>query len=257
MYYKTIELLPKEISIDNKIVDLIWQFVYILECNGQILKDYKVIKNKNYRLYVTTPKKDSLSEKYDSIYVKSVREKVLEYFTLSEEDIGVNIESQEYCSCANRDAIEMQTYNTDIDSVFTCCNCGKPIALYELPYPENSADYSDVLTWQQNYSAIDTLWLNCISDRYTGNQRVNFDSAVNKQGIEIAKYLSKRLGYPVYYHLSCDYGKKIKVEKVGNKQIHVCPKCGNVMKRVEFSNNCKIDVCENCALSYDFDDDVI
>jgi hypothetical protein len=63
MYYKIIELSSKTPSVsydENK--DLIWHFLYALECNGQILKNYKVIQNVNFMLYVTTPMKDSLNE---------------------------------------------------------------------------------------------------------------------------------------------------------------------------------------------------
>ena len=147
--------------------------------------------------------------------------------------------------------MEMQTFRFDIDSVFTCCDCGKPVALYELPYLEKREDHNDIQLWQDNYAAMDMLWLNCLCDRYTGNQRVKLDSALNKQGIEIAEYMSKQLGYPVYYHLECDYGKSIKTEKVGDQQIHICPKCGKLMKRVRFSEDHERDICEECKFSYD------
>ena len=146
--------------------------------------------------------------------------------------------------------MEMQTFRFDIDSVFTCCDCGKPVVLYELPYLEKREDHNDIQLWQDNYAAMDMLWLNCLCDRYTGNQRVKLDSALNKQGIEIAEYMSKQLGYPVYYHLECDYGKSIKAEKVGDQQIHICPKCGKLMKRVRFSEDHERDICEECKLSY-------
>lgn len=252
MFYKTIELSPKKPSVSyNEIKDLIWHFLYSLESNGQILKNYKVIQNSNFALYVTTPKEDSLNENYDSIYVKNDREKISEYFNTKVKECGIDLESQEYCICKKRSAMEMQTFNFDIDSVFTCCDCGKPIALYELPHPENQEDYNDIQLWQDNFAAMDMLWLNGLCDRYTGNQRVKLNSSLNKQGIEIAEHMSRQLGYPVYYHLECDCGKSIKAEKVGDQQIHICPKCSNLMKRVRFSKDHKRDVCKVCKLSYD------
>ena len=125
MYYKIIELSPKTPSISyDETKDLIWHFLCALESNGQILKNYKVIQNINFMLYVTTPKKDSLSECHDSVYVKNDREKIGEYFNLQIKDCGIDLESQEYCSCKTRSAMEMQTFRFDIDSVFTCCDCG-------------------------------------------------------------------------------------------------------------------------------------
>ena len=247
-----IELLPKQPIEEDEAEELIWEFLCSLERNGQILKDYKLIKNEKYTMYVTFPKSDSFDEKYDGIYVKRDRKKIKEIYDFAITHIGKNVESQPYCNCKTRTAVEMQTYNRDIDSVFTCCDCGKPIVLYELPYPaKNQEDYCWVQDWQENYSSMDMIWMNCLCDRYTGNQRVKFDSALNKQGIEIAEYMGKELGYPVYYHLECDYGKSIKAEKVGDQQIHICPKCGKLMKRVKFSENHELDICEECNLSYD------
>ena len=252
MYYKIIELLPKEHGISyDEVKDLIWHFLFALECSGQILKTYRVIQEKNLSLHVTTPKEDSLSECYDSIYVKGDREKMLSLFEIRTRDCGIDLGSQEYCSCKKRGAMEMQTFNFDIDSVFTCCDCGKPIALYELPYQKNNDDRYNIQQWQSNFSSMDSLWMNCLCDRYTGNQRVKLDSALNKQGIMIAEYIGKQVDYPVFYHLECDYGKSIKAEKIGDQQIHICPKCGKLMKRVRFSENHERDICEKCKLSYD------
>ena len=188
MYFKILELSTKTLNVSyEETKDLIWHFLYALESNGQILKNYKVVKNTNLMLFVTTPKEDSLSECYDSVYVKNDRKKLKNYYNVQITECGIDLESQEYCTCKIRHAIEMQTFRYDIDSVFTCCNCGRPITLYELPYLEKREDHNDVQQWQDNYAAMDMLWLNCLCDRYTGNQRVKHDSALNKQGIEIAE----------------------------------------------------------------------
>ena len=252
MYYKAITLYSKEEKIEYaEIKDLLWHFLFTLECNGQILKHYKIIEKENFLLYVTTPKQDSLDEKYDGCYVKKDKEEILKHFNLQIEDCGIDLESQSYCDCNKRTAMEMQTYDRDVDSVFTCCDCGKPIALYELPYPKDSEDYCAIQWWQDNYAAMDMLWMNCLCDRHTGNQRVKFDSPLNKQGIEIAQYMSQQLQYPVYYHLACDYGKSIKTEKVNDKITHICPKCEKTMKRMKFSEDHERDICKNCNLSFD------
>jgi len=251
MFYKAIELSPKKSSVSyEETKDFIWHFLLALESNGQILKNYKVIQNKNILLYVTTPKNDSLNEQHDSVYVKGDKEKIAEYYDVKIEECGIDLESREYCTCEKRGALEMQTFRFDMDSVFTCCDCGKPVALYELPCLPKRKDYNNIKLWQDNYAAMDMLWMNCLCDRYTGNQRVKHDSALNKQGIHIVRALSKLLGVPVYYHLECDYGKSIKVEKVDNLQIHVCPECKTRMKRKRFSEDYEIDVCEVCLLSY-------
>ncbi len=130
-----IELLPKQ-DIDKKEAEeLIWVFLCSLERNGQILKDYKLVKCENYIMYVTLPHPDAFDEVHDGIYVRRDRKQINEIFECIVTPLGENIESQSYCKCKKRTAIEMQTYHRDIDSVFTCCSCGNPIALYELPFP--------------------------------------------------------------------------------------------------------------------------
>ena len=77
MYFKILELSTKTLNVSyEETKDLIWHFLYALESNGQILKNYKVVKNTNLMLFVTTPKADSLSERYDSFYVKNDRKKL-------------------------------------------------------------------------------------------------------------------------------------------------------------------------------------
>ena len=247
-----IELLPKKDICEEDAKDIIWCFLASLYSNGQILKDYKFIKEKNYTLYVTLPKQDSLDEKYDGIYVKRDRKNLYEVYDTVLTPLGKNMEVSNYCECTSRGAMEMVTYNLDIDSVFVCCDCGKSVALYELPLPsDNMGDYWQIKSWQEDYSSMDMLWMNSLFDRYTGNQRVKHDSVLNKSGIEISEHMSKKLGYPVYYHLACDYGNSVKAEQVGDKQIHICPKCGKLMKRLDIPDNDSIDVCEECRLSYD------
>jgi predicted nucleic acid-binding Zn ribbon protein len=244
-----IELIPKK-QIDDEIEELLWSFLVCLKRNGQIINDYRIVKSENYLLYVTFPKEDSFDEKYDGVYVKRDREKIKETFDYVVTVIGRNVSSQPYCDCEKRKAIEMETFKGDIDSVFTCCDCGKPIVLYEIPFLEMQDDHYHILDWQENYSAIDELWMNCLSDRYTGNQMVNINSALNKQGTQIAEYISSQLGYKVYYHLSDEYGRKIKYHGTGRGKIHICPKCDRVMTRIEMGEDREIDVCDECNLSY-------
>ncbi|MCM1042587.1 MAG: DUF2310 family Zn-ribbon-containing protein [Corallococcus sp.] len=148
--------------------------------NGQILSEPITVKNKRiYEIYVAVPKCDSLASCYDSVYVKCDRDLLEKYFEINVRQIGINADSQEYCSCKKRTAMEMQTFANDIDSVFTCCHCGKPVALYELPHLDKQEDHWAIVNWQNTYGATDTLWLDSLSDRFTGNQLVNISSTLN------------------------------------------------------------------------------
>lgn len=245
-----IEMIPR-CSIEDAVAEeTIWDFFFALEKNGQVLPCYTLVKGECHTVYATLPKSDSFDEKHDGFYVAQKRKRFDEAFRCTLTLLGESVESPAYCTCKTRHAIEMQTYYRDKDSVFTCLDCDKPIALYELPFPCEEKDHSATLAWQENYVAMDRLWMNCLCDRYTGNQRVKHDSALNKQGIQIARSLAAQLGYPVYYHLECDYGKSIKAEKVDGAQIHVCPQCLVRMKRTRYAEGYEIDVCDSCMLSY-------
>lgn len=247
-----------EISLNYKVgqpkeynEDVIWEFLNSLNNNGQILKGYKVVKNENFLLYVSLPKPDSLEIKHDSPYVKRDREKLEQFFDIFVRIIGVDAASGGYCECVQRNAIEMQTTAYDIDSVFTCCRCGKPIALYELPLPEFEGDYGKIRWWQDNFSAMDMLWMNCLCDRYTGRQLTECSSALNRQGRELAANMGKKLGCKVYYNMFDDLvagSRKPKWRKEGEKFRRVCPECGKLM--IHFGNdNFEMEYCDDCNLS--------
>ena len=85
-----IELLPKQVIGKEEAESIIWSFLRSLECNGQILKDYKLIKNANYILYVTFPKTDSFNEKYDGIYVRRDRKRISELYDCMITPLGEN-----------------------------------------------------------------------------------------------------------------------------------------------------------------------
>lgn len=251
MFFK-VDLLPNRIVQEDETEELIWNFLCALQNNGQILKDYKLVKDKNYTMYLTLPKPDSFDDSHDSVHVARFRKEISEIYDVTFTPLGENAESQLYCECKKRTAMEMQPYNRDIDSVFTCCDCGKPIALYELPLPgEAQEDHYLIQAWQTNFAAVDALWMGGLCDRYTGNQRVKHDSALNSSGIEIARYLSEKLGHPVYYHLECDYGRSVRAERVEDSEIHICPACERLMKRMHFSDDYERDICQECELSYD------
>ena len=256
MFVQMIEFKSIEKVSQNDAKESIEHFACCLKNNGQILSDYLLIQNSDtYMLYVTTPKADSLEKCFDSIYVKHDRNELNRFFELQAIKIGTNVDSQEYCSCKTRTAIEMQTFANDSDSVFTCCTCGKPIALYELPYLDKQDDHWYIVNWQNTYGATDTLWLDSLSDRFTGNQLSNVNSALNKIGRKIADEVSRKTRAKCYYNIFDDLTKKVKFVKENNKVLRLCPCCGNPMGHVKFCADYERFICEDCRLSSDLPKD--
>lgn len=258
MYLQAIRFRPKlgapgidERDIYDSVTDLLIYFAASLKNNGQILPGYTIAeKSGDYYIYATAPKRDSLNRKHDGIYVRRDRKFIDERFTVSVRTLGKNTDSQEYCECKRRTAIEMQTFSChDIDSVFTCCDCGKPIALYELPLISNQNDYYPVVSWQGSFRAVDYLWFECLSDRFTGNQLVNLNSTLNKCGLSIAREMEQKTGCTVYYNVYDDLTSKVKFVKCGDKELRICPSCGKPMQYVKFSDDYKRYVCKECKLT--------
>lgn len=250
MFVQIIEFTNLENISQNDAEEMIFFFVGSLKHNGQIISHLLVKSNNAYMLYVTTPKSDSLDQIFDSIHVKSNRDKLTRYFSIKQSKIGINADSQEYCSCETRSAIEMQTHAYDIDSVFTCCACGKPIPLYELPYLDNQSDHWYIVNWQGTYRATDILWLDSLNDRFTGNQLTNVNSTLNKIGINIAKEISEKTGYKCFYKVA-DLTKKVKFVQINDETVRPCPHCDKPMKYVKFCEGYERFVCEDCKLSSD------
>ena len=145
----------------------------------------------------------------------------------------------------------MQTFYGDIDIAFTFLSCCNLIALYDLPYLHNQKEHYHFVNWQNLYRATDILWLNSLSDRFTGNQLVNPHSALNTIGRDIAKEMEQNSGIPCYYNVFDDLTKRVKFAKSGGKTVRICPSCGNAMNLVEFCDNYRRYVCEECKLSSD------
>lgn len=251
----TIELIPIQGRDPSEVTEeVLWKFLISLARNGQIFKNYTLVKGINYIFYVTIPKEDSLDEAHDNEYVRLYREQICECYHLTITMLGQNLASQPYCQCSARSAMEMQTYDLDIDSPFTCCDCGKPIALYELPFTHHQPDHYFTLEWQENYIAMDQLWMNSLyEDELTGGELARYDSALNQQGIELARELSNKLHYPVYYHLFNDFSDAIRFEQVDGRNLRICPQCGERMEALKVADEYEIAICKTCQLSADLD----
>lgn len=252
MFIQMIEFGNCKNKLQKDLEEMIVHFICCLENNGQILSKHLLVRiDGGYKLFVATPKINSLESTFDSKYVKKDRDALSEIFSITVTQIGENADSQEYCSCGTRTAIEMQTFENDMDSVFTCCTCGKPIALYELPYQDRQDDHWFIVNWQNMYRATDTLWLDSLSDRFTGNQLTNINSVLNRYGREVAEEISRNAELKCYYNVFDDLTKKIKFTKINNRTVRICPSCDKAMRYKKFCNDYERYVCDDCNLSSD------
>ena len=228
-----IELIPRG-ALPADPEDILWDFLTRLSRSGQVLRDYTILKQDNYILSVTLPHADALDPRHDTVYVRQSRTQLQELFEFRVQAMGENCNSQPYCTCGHRPALELVTSRMDIDSPVVCCGCGRPVALYEIPFYAHREDHYELLNWQDDYAAMDMLWMRCLCDRYTGRQLRDPHSALNRLGRELAADMEQKLGIPVYCHIFRD-------------RTAVCPGCGETMTPLRDD----LEVCTPCRLSAD------
>ena len=230
----------KSIESQDEIVDLLWNYFGCLYKNGQILKNYDMLKNADdFIVFVTLPTDDAMDEKHNNIYVSKYVEQIEKLFKISVEIIGENLNYDKSCSCEKHSWFMLYTDWMETDSPVICGDCGKSVPLYKLPHLFNENEHHGILGWKEAYSEIDSLWLYCLSDRFTYRQLNKLNSQLSKIGLDICKELEKATGTPTYYY----------VFQV-NKSKDVCPICGSEWKLT--GEKTFIDYkCDKCRLVAD------
>lgn len=87
-----------------------------------------------------------------------------------------------------------------------------------------------------------------LSMLYKNGQLTDHSSQLNKRGMEICAELEKETGKPVYYFLLNPIGEWFQFKK-NNKDLELCPKCGERFS--EISDPCTNinKVCHSCRLA--------
>jgi len=228
------------IENENDVIDLFQHYFAFLYRNGQIFKNYEIIKTDNgFVAFVTLPEDNALDENFNNIYVSKYLAQVKELFEISIEIIGENLNYNKSCACKKSSWYMLYTNSIATDSPVVCGDCNKMIPLYKLPHLFNENEHDSILNWKETYRAIDELWIDSLSDRFTYRQLNNLDSQLSKIGLNICNELEKATNTPTYYYLFQDKKSKEK-----------CPVCGADWKLN--GEKTFIDYkCEKCRLIAD------
>lgn len=200
-YYK-IKFIPlKPIKNENEIVKLLWSYMSCLYKNGQILKSFEIVKRDDiYLAFVTLPEDDALDKKYNNIYVTKDLNKINELFKLELELIGENLNEEKTCTCIEKPCWYMlYSRFLYVGSPIICGSCGLSVPLYKFPFIFNEKEYFSVLEWKEKYADVNSLFIDCLSDKFTYNQMNNVKSKLSKRGIEICKEFERVTDVPFYY----------------------------------------------------------
>lgn len=158
-------------------------------------------------------------------------------------DKGPCPESDGPCRCAARQSLILYTNFVSMESPARCGDCFRPIPLYTFGAPKDT-DYFDVLAWEADYKACDTLQMGCsVGERFGERQLYEHDSPLNRQAGAIARRLEKLTGVPTYTYLMKSRGKTL-----GAEQRRPCPRCGGAW-RMRKPRHDRFDFCcEKCRL---------
>lgn len=243
--YKVARIFFKPIANnDNKISEKIDSILWMLYQNGQIIDEWIVETQKeHYVANVITADDDSLERKYYNCYILDE----VKNFDIDIQIICDDVLATDCCHCAEHSFYILATNSYETSSPIICGDCGKEIPLIHIPYIYGEEEHYSILNFQKTAKAVDTLWLNGLSDRFTKRQITDHNSRLNKMGAEICAELEKQLNNPVYYLLCNPIGGWFEFEK-NNKNLEACPKCGGTFSKIK--NSVADKVCPKCRLAF-------
>ncbi len=194
--------------------------------NGQVQDDTDNlhIDLDSIRCFPLTIAKDALKKKHNT---SLINDRVKKIETLSKSKLQFNVlgKSPVYdakeCKCKKSDFYILFTTFNHIGSPITCGTCKLDVPLYKLPLYDDYG-YGDILSWQSNYKACDTLQIGCeVGEMWAMKQMWQHNSDLSKQGIEICEKITKLTKISTYYYLF-NY-RRISHKKDMNRK---CPCCG-------------------------------
>ncbi len=246
--YKIAKITFKPLVEESKeyVSERIDGFLYLLYVNGQILKEWIVETKNNYYIATTiTSDDDSLNSKHYNSYIR----KELANFEISCEIVCDEPRSTDCCHCNEHSYYILAINPDDNSSPIICGDCGKEIPLIRIPYLYQEEEHWSILSFQSMYKAVDRLWMDGLSDRFTKRQIIDHKSRLNKVGMDIRAELENKVKKPVFYLLGNPIGGWYEFEK-NNKVLSSCPKCGGDFVKPNGYFDDDLNLCQNCRLAF-------
>jgi predicted nucleic acid-binding Zn ribbon protein len=210
----------------DEISDAVSWLLGALRMNGQICgKEWPIILGDgSCAIYVMLPAADALSPDHHNSYVRKIIAERLPQAGVSEPRItilGEDLDGDDPCPCGTPPSYVLYTTYTCLESPVRCGGCFLPIPLYSLP-KTNHDEYSDVISWQSNYQACDTLQMNCqVLERAATREISRLESSLSQEGLRICREWAESTGVPFYYYLY-RYGAR----SLAQERKRLCPSCG-------------------------------
>jgi predicted nucleic acid-binding Zn ribbon protein len=225
MYLAEIKFKLSRHSDRERAVDSIQWFGGALRKNGQALGwDMPLIETKGaLTLFLLLPAKDSLRVVHLNRWAKQCLQDIRSaavtgpFIKLRGQDESTGLKR---CRCRRRSSYVLFTTYHHMDSSLRCGDCFLPVPLYEIK-PWRDDEFVDIVTWNSNYHACDTLYMNSgAGEKFGLRQLSDCRSALSKEGRELCRRIEAVTGKPVYYYLFRAYGRS-RQHEVARK----CPSC--------------------------------
>ena len=217
------DILPKTKEEDWD--DAIYLLLGSLRQNGQILgKELRYVQVEgSIRSFVHLPAIDALAAVHNNKYVeKSLL--ALSEAALSQPTVHVF----EAGAAEQRQSEPAQSYIlfTNYITIHSPLRSGvdfQPLPLYMIPPTYDRSEYYDILAWQSDYQACDTLQMNCqTGERWATRQMSDVHSSLSVRGRKICGLITASTTLPTYYYLH-----RYKTHTTWKKEIkRKCPDCG-------------------------------
>jgi len=207
--------------------DLTYDLLACWHKNGQVLGEWGIVKQQNaFLVFVSLPAKNSLADKFANKYV---RERVKELKGCGSPPeirvLGPEPESPSACRCKSWTSLVLFTTYLNRESPLRCGGCFNPVPLYRIPHIQDE-EYLDVLQWEADYKACDTLQMHTATgERFGERQMFRHDSSLSQRGRQLCASISRVTSCPTYYYLS-----KNRCRSSQEENMRRCPGCGGSWK---------------------------
>jgi predicted nucleic acid-binding Zn ribbon protein len=193
-----------------------------LRLNGQILgTEHPVARTPDgFLAPVMLPERNALSFRHHNAWVNQ-RLQDLRAAGLARpriQVVGRDLESAVVDRCKMPSSYILFTTYLDLESPLFCGDCWRPVPLYRIPHT-GGGEYYNILSWQSDYQACDTLQMNGIPLGAREMSRVN--SRLSRSGQAICRHIEQCTGVPVYYYLYRGHGRD-RASEFHRR----CPGCG-------------------------------
>ena len=221
----TVKIIFQPVDKDDSksIVDSVIFLLGAWRMNGQILgTQFPIAETRGgLEIYVNTPTDTSLSEEFNNEYVDNhiseiTKHKVKAKITV----LGKEPESARICNCPTVTKYILFTSYASLESPLKCFECFGIVPLYKIPKTANG-EYHDIISWQSDYQACDSLQMNCaVGERFGTDQISKHDSPLTRKGLKVCQSIKKATGRQVFYYLYRYNAKSYK-----NELLRKCPNC--------------------------------